>query len=473
MSTRFLVPALISGMILTGACNSLWSKYQDMQCVENCDDPDPRRHVLYEQPVWQTLQMFLGEMLCAFLFLSLPPCLRPSWAVSGFLPVLYEYLSKRWRAASIQLPEEDSDSSLAELSESQKLPPQRLTGRRILLLWLPALCDLTGTTLMNVGLLYTPVSIYQMTRGALVLFVGILSVLFLHRRLYLYQWLSLVTVMAGVSLVGFSGSLVKDTLRSTALSFVNMLDPTAPTIDLPASGTIEDTEAAKVVIGVFFILFAQIFTATQFVVEEKILGQYSIPPLLAVGYEGLFGTISVLFLMPLLPLVKLPPSSPAAPWFDLVRGWHQFIDTPSVLYSGVVIACSIALFNFFGLSVTKYVSATARSLTDTCRTLAIWIVSLMLGWEILMWPVSLLQVAGFGLLVYGTFLFNNLVQPPRFLRPSDGATSATGVEDEHAPLLSTTDALDETARLPADLGTSGYDVVPTETQGASHGRSGN
>lgn len=41
---------------------------------------------------------------------------------------------------------------------------------------------------MNVGLLYTPVSIYQMTRGALVLFVGTLSVLFLRRRLWLYQF---------------------------------------------------------------------------------------------------------------------------------------------------------------------------------------------------------------------------------------------------------------------------------------------
>lgn len=55
--------------------------YQDMQCVENCHDPDPTHHVLYEQPVWQTLQMFrthyissleqaflttelVGEMLC-------------------------------------------------------------------------------------------------------------------------------------------------------------------------------------------------------------------------------------------------------------------------------------------------------------------------------------------------------------------------------------------------------------------------
>lgn len=42
--------------------------------------------------------------------------------------------------------------------------------------------------LMNIGLLYTPVSIYQMTRGSLVLFVGVLSVLFLRRHLWLYQF---------------------------------------------------------------------------------------------------------------------------------------------------------------------------------------------------------------------------------------------------------------------------------------------
>lgn len=67
---------------------------------------------------------------------------------------------------------------------------------------------------MNVGLLYTPVSIFQMTRGALVLFVGILSVLFLRRRLHLYQWLALIIVMGGVAVVGLSGSLVKQVLHS-------------------------------------------------------------------------------------------------------------------------------------------------------------------------------------------------------------------------------------------------------------------
>lgn len=53
-------------------------------------------------------------------------------------------------------------------------------------------------------------------------------------------------------------------------------------------------------------------------------------------------------------------------------------------------------------------SATSRSTIDTCRTLFIWIVSLGLGWETFKW----LQVVGFALLVYGTFLFNDIVRPP-------------------------------------------------------------
>ncbi|KAK0210605.1 hypothetical protein DFS33DRAFT_1250905 [Desarmillaria ectypa] len=424
------IPFLLAGMILTGSSNSLWSKWQDMQCVENCDDPDVSHRVLYEQPVWQTLQMFVGEMLC-------------------FLPVLYTWIQSRHRTPSIHL---DTDSQLGA-SIPLKNAPQSLTGAKVLLLWIPAACDLTGTTLMNVGLLYTPVSIYQMTRGALVLFVGFFSVAFLRRRLWLYQWVSLIVVMSGVGLVGFSGSLIKDAVKE----FVGQSMPTwiaSASSDLPPPEPIEKPEATTVLVGIFFILFAQIFTATQFVVEEKIMGQYSVPPLVAVGYEGLFGAISILLI---LPILSIPSVSKQSTFFDIPRGWHQMIDTPSVLYSGIAIACSISLFNYFGLSVTRHVSATARSLTDTCRTLSIWIISLGLGWEKLLWPVSLLQVLGFSLLVYGTFMFNGLVPTPSFLLP---ATTEQNRLPEEEGLLSS--PLDETAALPADLGQSGFDVVPEE-----------
>lgn len=395
-----------------------------MQCVENCDDPDIHRRVLYEQPVWQTLQMFVGEMFC-------------------FLPVIYTWLKSK-RQSNISLHPEIAPHGPK---------PAQLDGFKVLLLWIPAACDLTGTTMMNIGLLYTPVSIYQMTRGALVLFVGFLSVVFLKRRLWLYQWVSLIVVMAGVGLVGVSGSLIKDTLKQSPISLL-----TSPTSDLPPTPEpVPQPEATDVLVGVFFILFAQVFTATQFVVEEKIMGRYAVPPLVAVGYEGLFGAISILLMFPIL---SIPAVSNRSPFFDLPRGWRQMIDNSTVLWSGVVIACSIALFNYFGLSVTRHVSATARSLTDTCRTLSIWIVSLGLGWEKLLWPISLLQVVGFSLLVYGTFLFNNLISPP----------CKSAVETVHLPESEETEGLlssplDETAALPADLGQSGFDVVP---QGQQH-----
>jgi len=304
--------------------------------------------------------------------------------------------------------------------------------------------------------LFVAASIYQMTRGALVLFVGVFSVLFLRRRLWLYQWISLLIVMFGVGLVGYSGSLIKDAVKEA------MVDHLARALNLqhdPSKKAIEDPEVTKVLVGIFFVLFAQVFTATQFVVEEKIMTQYSISPLMAVGWEGFFGTLSILLFIPIL---SIPSVTEISPFFDLPRGWYQMIYTPSVLYSGIAICISISLFNFFGLSVTRHVSATARSLTDTCRTLSIWIISLGLGWEKLLFPISLLQVVGFSLLVYGTFLFNNLVKAPPCLPIPE---EAIRLDEEQEGLLSS--SLDETAALPADLGQSGYDVVPEGTTSGS------
>lgn len=59
------------------------------------------------------------------------------------------------------------------------------------------------------------------------------------------------------------------------------------------------------------------------------------------------------------------------------------------------------------------------------------------------------------------FLFNNLVNPPVCVRP--GLASVSAVEDDEERALLREEALEETATLPADLGASGYDVVPQAT----------
>ena len=286
---------------------------------------------------------------------------------------------------------------------------RELVGWRVIMLGLPACCDITGTTLMNVGLLFVAASIYQMTRGALVLFVGLFSVIFLHRKLYLYQWSALIIVVLGVAVVGLAGAIAPNpqaqpepnSIVNTGLLFARA---TAKEIE----ETARSAEALWTIIGVLMIALAQIFTATQFVLEEWILEQYALEPLKVVGWEGVFGLIVTVIGMIILHLVVGRTEQGRNGYFDAEEGWREMTQNRAIAVSSVLIMISIGGFNFFGLSVTRTVSATARSTIDTCRTLFIWIVSLGLGWETFKW----LQILGFALLVYGTFLFNDIVRPP-------------------------------------------------------------
>ncbi|KAJ5852124.1 uncharacterized protein N7529_011509 [Penicillium soppii] len=333
MANKALIPFLVTMMLVTG----------DMQCVRNCDSPDPSKRKLFEQPVIQT--------------------------------------------ASPKPHEED-----------ERIP---LRGWKVLLLAAPSSCDIAGTTLMNVGLLFVAASIYQMTRGALVLFVGLFSVLFLRRKLYLYQWSALFVVVLGVAIVGLSGALFSGSGAEHDVS-------NAQRAVLAARAVARTPEAVKAVIGVLLIAAAQIFTASQFVLEEWILENYAMDPLVVVGWEGVFGFLVTVLGMLIMYVVVGSTEAGRYGYFDIAEGWREVTSNRAIAMASLLIMVSIGGFNFFGLSVTRTVSATSRSTIDTCRTLFIWLVSLGLGWETFKW----LQVVGFGLLVYGTFLFNDIIQPP-------------------------------------------------------------
>ncbi|KAF2428797.1 integral membrane protein [Tothia fuscella] len=424
MAVKAVVPFLVAMMLFTGVCNTLLTKYQDLQCVHNCFDLNPSKRHYFEQPVVQTAQMFIGEMGC--------------WLVIFAFSLYKRYQSSRSGGASKDSyfssrgpTEDDGDDTLSEdpLATSLTLPAgderAELGGWKVTYLALPAVCDICGTTLMNVGLLFVAASIYQMTRGALVLFVGLFSVWFLKRRLGLYKWFALFVVVTGVAVVGLAGALAE----------VHQPDrpPTSHTLSIShlraqLVGDVQVTEvdvAVQTILGVTLIALAQIFTATQFVLEESIMEKYAIEPLKAVGWEGLWGFIVTVIGMVIMHFAYGRTPAGKGGYFDAGEGLWQITHFPKIAYSSVLIMISIGGFNFFGLSVTRTVSATSRSTIDTCRTLFIWIVSLGLGWESFKW----LQVAGFALLVYGTFLFNDLVKPPM------KACLDGGVEEEDDELL--------------------------------------
>ena len=325
---------------------------------------------------------------------------------------------------------------------------------------------------MNVGLLFVVASIYQMTRGALVLFVGLFSVLFLRRKLYAYHWISLVIVVLGVGVVGLAGALFpsdekdvssNNSSSSSSSAVAALSGHSSDTIkaeddhslefwpvdethsDSPLSARAVTTSSPNVlstVVGICLIAFAQVFTATQFCLEEWILETYALEPLRVVAWEGVFGFSVTILLQFILHLTvgrhrttspvgdgrggasaasgdSSSSSSTGIDYFDAYTGYTQVFTNHTIALTSIFIMISIGGFNYFGLSVTRTISATSRSIIDTCRTLFIWIVSLGLGWE----TFKPLQLVGFAMLVYGTFLFNDLVRVPiRALVPKDATT---------------------------------------------------
>ncbi|KAG9599218.1 hypothetical protein KCU77_g3040, partial [Aureobasidium melanogenum] len=426
MASKAMIPVLVAMMLLTGMCNTLFTKYQDMQCVANCDDPNPAKRKNFEQPVIQTLQMFVGESGCwlvVFISYLFSRYVTKSSDATAYQPIDTEDSRSPLLQGDLEAPADATNVPAKPFADSehagQRLP---LKGWKLLLLALPACCDIAGTTLMNVGLLFVAASIYQMTRGALVLFVGLFSVIFLKRHLNAFKWASLFIVVAGVAVVGLAGALenkkatvpgttpgadppsMDDVRHQMAHSTIHMMRDVAKSV----VATAQEHSAVQTVIGILLIAGAQIFTASQFVLEESIMAKYELDPLATVGWEGIFGFSVTAIGMVILHFAVGRTEAGRGGYFDAKEGLGQVFQHRAIAVSSLLTMVSIGGFNFFGLSVTRTVSATARSTIDTCRTLFIWVVSLGLGWETFKW----LQVVGFGLLVYGTMLFNDIIQPP-------------------------------------------------------------
>lgn len=273
-----------------------------------------------------------------------------------------------------------------------------------LLFFPPAMCDMTATSIMYVALNMTSASSFQMLRGAVIIFTGLLSVAFLGRRLKPSQWVGILITILGLVIVGLA--------------------------DL-VSGTKDDThKMSDVITGDLLIIMAQVIVSVQMVLEEKFVYKHDVHPLRAVGTEGLFGFV-VLSLL-LIPMYFIHvgdfSNNPRQVLEDALDAFCQIGHQPMILLALLGNTVSIAFFNFAGISVTKEISATTRMVLDSLRTLVIWAVSLALGWE----SFHGLQVLGFLVLLLGTALYNGLHRP-LLARIPCCAGLVDSEEEEHSP----------------------------------------
>ncbi|XP_034018354.1 solute carrier family 35 member F6 [Thalassophryne amazonica] len=327
-------------MVVTGSVNTLSAKWADLIKAKGCRGDDVRE---FSHPFVQAVGMFLGEFSC--------------------LAVFYILLHH----------------------DKHRPEPKMNTGQRFnpLLFLPPALCDMTGTSIMYVALNMTSASSFQMLRGAVIIFTGLLSVTFLGRRLHISQWAGISITILGLVIVGLA-------------DFV--------------SGSGDQTHRlSEVITGDLLIIMAQIIVSVQMVLEEKFVYKHDVHPLRAVGTEGFFGFFILSLL--LIPMYFIPVggfgNNPRQVLEDALHAFCQIGHKPIILVALLGNTVSIAFFNFAGISVTKEMSATTRMVLDSLRTVIIWVVSLALGWE----TFHGLQVLGFLVLFMGTALYNGLHRP--------------------------------------------------------------
>lgn len=353
---KYFTVILAVGMVVTGSFNTLSNKLADITCAKGTTDTPYDKDNnechdgthMFNHPFVQSGAMFVGELLCLVAFFVIGQINRHKG-----------------------VPSQKAD---------EKFNPWTML--------IPACLDCAGTSLMYVGLTMTYPSVFQMLRGSVVIFTGIMSVVFLGRKLFAFHMVGMLLVLIGLLLVGAS----------------SVLD----------SGS--SSSASNPLLGDALVVAAQVVAATQMVVEEKLLDQYDVPALQAVGLEGFFGTIIVSIALVIFNFIPGTTVGNDGKFENVADAAAQFANSPVIALAIAGNVISIAFFNFFGISVTKEMSATTRMVLDSIRTFVIWGISLIIGWQPFSGWIGALQVAGFIVLLSGTCVYNKLLVIPFLMK---------------------------------------------------------
>lgn len=79
--------------------------------------------------------------------------------------------------------------------------------RDAMMLSIPAALDLVATVLMYVGLISVTASVYQMLRGAMLVFAALFGTIFLKRQLNGLHYGGIVGTLVGIAIVGAASLL--------------------------------------------------------------------------------------------------------------------------------------------------------------------------------------------------------------------------------------------------------------------------
>ena len=289
----------------------------------------------------------------------------------------------------------------------------------------PAVLDFLGSTISTISLTFLNSSIYQMLRGALIIFICVGTIIFLKTKYYRHHFLGIFLVVLGLIIVGINAVIYDDNSSS----------------------------GKNPALGIFLIIFSQLFTCFQLIIEEKLLKTYEISPLKAVGLEGMWGSMIYIVFLFIFNFIDcknwsdtlkqgmcIKESEDNIKFENVSFAFKQMGDKPILILYLLIFILSIAFFNFSGLTVAKYDSSTLRSIIDTLRTIVIWTFFLIMPFvpketkEKFHW----LQLLGFIILILGGAIYHEIIIIP-FLKLSENTKKAKKRREEFQKELSDID----------------------------------
>ena len=275
------------------------------------------------------------------------------------------------------------------------MPQVRTPLKMYLILAAPAAFDLIATFLANVGLLYVTVSIFQLVKSTIIIFVALFKVLILKDRLRGYMWIGI-----GLNTVAV--------LMASATSFGDS------TLQVNNSG-------ANPAFGIFMILLSCAVQASQYVFEEKLMDEGDCaPPLVVVGMEGVWGLLLTSFVV--YPIAYVIPGDDLGSHERFDDAFEMLRNSPLARLVVAVFVLVILGYNVFGVSVTYLLCSIWHAILDNFRPITVWGADLLLfytfthgqfgeAWTNWSW----LQLGGMVLLLLGTAIYNGTLKLPGFV----------------------------------------------------------
>jgi hypothetical protein len=253
---------------------------------------------------------------------------------------------------------------------------------QVLLFGIPAILFLVAACFMFIGLALSAASVYQMARASLSIFVAIYSVVFLKQKIFRHQVTGIVMLFIGLIIVGTS-HIVHQSASSD--------DP---------------------IWGGIILIISQVIAAAVLVVEEYLLRIINVEPLHATGVEGMCGFVYTLILLPVLYVIPCNSDTVCSNGRveDSILAIEQLMSDGWLLLLWISFMVTIAMLYWTGIYTTKYASALARSTYETSRSIAVWMFSIIIGWE----AFEYLQLLGFMVMTLGLLLFNEIIVFPYF-----------------------------------------------------------